>query len=720
MDSNNSPIQGDFLVSHFTDGFYIVSDVNSYTIVYSQDPTSDLWTIKEQQSHFSFNTNTQISPDPVPTGYTGGFVAVSDYKIFYSSTGAYNDFYLMDAFDYTEYQAWGVVYGESGWIVKLGKIPSGTISPSSVFELYVLAIQSETQYSTPIDINFTSYSDYGLSYSSTQKKYISACQSGIIQSSDGTTWSVVNDRFDYYQFVNLVCSGDRCVGISLDSVVFDSANNGQDFDEITLDDVTTIQHSFPVVSLNNGDPSKAIFVIGSQRGLIYASNTASLWFSDGAQDSDSQNFQNCNQILSIEDTLVVNCESKILTSDDGINWNAETYDIDGVYLESVCGDSDSLVGLGNENEIFSSNDWGEKWTQRAKFTLYPNDNFILSNLIRVNHFYIGVGSDQWINQSNNNSYIPVVVSTENYKHWDVYASNVYIYDVVYSKAMKLYVGAGKYGVFSSDDYYDWQRLFSCNMQCTDIVTDGNDAILSLCSNYYDDKIDELIFVSADGGGSWKRIISPCQTYVPQEGMVDEIHCNEIDYVDYLGGFVIYSQDPSGLMFYSDNQGETWQKVSMPYAARFLGITSTDSLVATLTRSVIFSGDDIEFEGDTIQPELYTQPTNSPDQPTYSIPPGFLLTEPLDFESSFEVPTTLPTSFDLSTFDLSSFLNNQDDQDDQDNLSGGAITGIIFAIMFCLVFIVIALLGAALLNKKRKNIQRRNEQTKLLNDENAML
>jgi len=684
------------------------------------------WSVVEPSSGFTINVATQISPNPVPSDWSEGFVAVSDYKIYYSSTGAYNDFTLINSIDYTTYQAWGVTRGTDEWIVKLAKIPDdGVIKSDTIFQLYVISIQDGLTLSNPSQIPYTSYSDYGLSYSSTSKLFISACKEGIIVSSDGDTWNTETTADEVYQFVNLLCSGERCVGVTPEGVLFDSANHGQGYTEITLPSVTFIESNYPRVSINTQNPSKAVFVVGSAHGLIYSSDTASFWSPSATPQESADAFQGCTEIFTVEDVLVMNCDNSVLISGAGEVWTPQVYSLSDITgLTSMCGDNDALVAYTNQKEIYVSTNIGLSWRKRAEFALYPGDDFVISNLVYLNDVFIALASDRWTNEQGEDAAVPIVITSINEEEWDVYSSSAYIFDIAYSKDEDSYYGAGKYGIYSSTNFYEWERLTSSNMECTRITSDGGNNIMALCSNFDETSVDSVVYASADNGNSWSKYTSPCQTYSPQPGDIQVLHCSGLDYVEPLGGFVLYSQDPAGIMFFSDDVANTWAPVDTPYSSRFLGTTTTGDTFVILTKTAVFSGDTFGT-GPSVSSTLYTASTSSPDTQQGDLPPGYLLTEPLDISTS-DIPTTLPPSFDVSSWlnDRSESAPPQYDDDnddkDSDNLSGGAITGIVFAVLFCVIFLIVAVLGAGVIAKKRNEQRLRNEQTKLLNDENDLL
>jgi len=649
---------------------------------------------------------------------------VSDYKIYYSSSGSYGDFTLFTGIDYTTYQAWSAARGDNEWVIKLAMIPEGTISANTIYQLYSMAMEDGLTYTTPVIVPFTSKADYGLAYSSKSEKYITASNEGIISSiNGGATWALQVSQANMFQFQNLQCSGNRCVGIDFNSVVYDSADAAQTFALVTLPGVDYIQGNYPISSLNANNPSDAIFAIGSQHGIIYTSSSAGNWVSSGADTEESEDFQNCIELIVVEDVFVLNCKDQIIVSDDGMEWLPRgVYSIHGnPTLAMMAGENEALVAVAGQNVIFSSSDIGIHWTKRAEFNLYPGDFFQVVNLLRVNDQFVGLGSDRWIPiDSREEVDVPIVIKTQDIKAWNIYASNVYIYDVTYSEEMKKYFGAGKYGVFSSDNLYEWTQETSVNVGCTKIACNFGKSIVALCTNLGESTLDNLIVASSDGI-SWQKFISPCQTWNPQSGMVQTLHCNGLDYIDPLNGYYLYSQDPAGAIFFSQNSGSSWGLVEMPFASRIYAADySSSGTIVTLTKSVAFSGDASGFQvASPTSAPAYTGNTTSPAKPNYAIVPGYIVTEPVDIPSSWE-SSGVPTSFDPQSW-WSNRSTPEYDEDDGDSggLSGGAIFGIIFAIFVFIAVIVVAIVVFVIARKKHL-LSGRNEQTKLINDENDLL
>lgn len=658
-----------------------------------------------------------LAPNPVTPGWEQGFVAVSNYQIFTSSTGNLDSFTLLESVNYTLYQAWSVSKGPNQWVVKLAKIPEETITSNTIFELYTVTINIGFSVSNPKSIGFNSKGDYGLSYSSETSEYISACKQGIISSTNGIEWNLKTAREDYFQFLNLQCAGHRCVGITPDAVVFDSANSGTSYEEIQLNGVSFIAQNYPAVSYAS-DPSKSVYVIATSGGIIYSSESSGYWISTGASIEDSSNFNGCSESINANSSFIYNCIDRIIYTTNGETWESNSYKISNVHsLTSLQGNDEYLVGFANENQIYTSTNLGNNWSLSVEFLLHPTDSFQIYNLMYQKQRWIITATDSWINEEENKSEdIAVVIYSTDAIQWHVYSSSIFLYDIKYSNGLSKYIGAGKYGLYISSNLYDWTRTAATNAECTRISTDGAFTFVAICFNTgQNGERDTIILSSDDGAETWNFYYSPCSQRTSVPGEVAFISCNGLTYVENMDAYILYSQQPSGVMYVTFDNGKEWQLANFPFASRILDISSDDDsdLLSILTTDDIFISNSFHATGNLIPSTSYPKDVSPPEIPKYSLPPGYLLTEPVDISSS-EIPTTISTDFDLSTW-----IENRTGPDSSGGLTGGGIFGIILAILFfpCIIFVMVA---AVLIFRYKQARNRYNEQTKLLNDENDML
>merc|ERR1712137_226835 len=685
-----SPAEGDYLLSQFTDNFYILTDVISDLLFSPTGACDDLsqWRVIEHSSAINQTTNTQVSPRPVPNGWTGGFVVVSDYYIYWSSTGHFGDYKLFDI-DYDHYQAWSVARDGNKWGVKVGYLGEKKDNGNNVYELYTMIINNYTSYTTLTAIGFRSLSDYGLSYCTVSGKFISSCMDGLIVSTDGIKWilkTVTQDSL--FRFESLECHENRCVGIGHDAQLYETGDCGTAFSHINIDTAIPLQRNFPVLS------TSGTYLVGTYHGAIYRSSSPNIWNNVGAAPSD---FSFCDEVIYASNLFVVGCQNWVLTSTDGVNWASHSYVLSGnlnTQLSSISAANDKLlVAFADKNTLFSSTNQAKKWEEIVKLSAKSNDTITLTTMSYVNDQYIALGRDT-IPYNNGYEYFPVAVTSEDAGTWKIYSTNAMLFDITYCSDSKMWFGAGRLGVYSSSNLYNWTRVVENNGDCNKIATHSS-GVVAMCANTVGNTVNNILQMSNDGGSTWTAIYSPCETRVAQAAQIVHPHCSGLTYSAAFKGFLVYSEDPAGLI-YMTRDGTDWDEVTCPYALRIFDVAESSSLFMTLAKDAIYSGPPNNLNSNGQIPSVvYTQSTSSADTQRYSIPPG-LLTEVGPGSSNSSV-------------------------DDNDGLEGGGIAGITIACIFVAVALTILLVVAFVFHRQRVRRQEYlNEQSKLLEAENDML
>ena len=661
-----------------------------------------------------------IAPIPVPDGWNDGFIALTDNKIYFSSSGDYADFELFQGIDYSKYEPWAVAYNNNEWAIKLGALPGVATNDGTVHDIFFMTFEDGLTYSNPINSTFQSFADYGLSYSSSSNNFITATTSGIIGSTDAETWNVISEEADAETLVfnNLVCSGSRCVGVGNDGVAYDSDNSGQDFKNIIFEGITQVTPNYPVVSLNTSSPDSAIFIIGATTGQIVRSDSYKNWKNVGT-GSNAKSFLACTELVTTDDSYFANCQYSLLESEFGEDWFPIEYSNLGTQLNGLASHDKVLAAFSN-NVIYSSDD-GDEWKQRVELVLQPTDAFIISNIKHIHDEWIIFGQNMWTEIYGYNSgdavEIPMIIKSDDLDSFDIYASNSFVVDAIHSEELDDYIGAGQFGLYRSDDLFQWQLMSDTivNVECSQI-TGGGLNFMALCSNYNDTSLESTLFITNDGGATWDNYYSPCELEKESSGY-DNIICDSIVYIDSLQGFFVFAQNPIGLMYFASAGDYNWGKVDINFAFRIYDIAASDSSFVVLGQDAFYKGSISEFQdhvsGSISKQYPYFDYNPSPSE--YPISPGYITTEPKD--SSFEVPSTFdytdPESWRSAQYSLYH-------DSDSNGSNAGMIVGIIFGILAFLI-IIAALIPATIFAKRKYDASKHeSEQTKLLNEENDML
>jgi len=687
-----SPAEGDYLLSQYTDSFYILTDIISDLLFSPTGSCSDLtqWRVVEHSTVINQTTNTQVSPRPVPNGWDGGFVVVSDYYIYWSSSGHFSDFKRIEI-DYDQFEAWSVARDGNKWVIKLGYLREKKTNEDSIYELYTMVVTNRTSFTQPASINFNSLSDFGLSFCTNANQFISSCIEGIITSPDGITWTLKTVTQDsLFRFESLECYGNRCVGIGHDAELYDTSNCGASFSRVVIDTVIPLQRNFPVLS------SDGAFLVGTYHGAIYRSSSPDIWSNVGAPPSE---FSFCDELIYVSDLFVMGCQNWVLTSPDGVNWNSHSYVLSGQLdsqLSSITGTTDDLlVAFADKNVLYSSTNQGKVWDKLVTLTAKTDDTITLTTMTYIESQYVALGRDT-LPYNSGYEFFPIVVTSKDAGSWKIYATNAILYDITYSSKLSLWFGAGHNGIYSSSNLYKWDRVVESNGDCTQIASTAT-RVIAMCSNTVGTTVDHILQMSNDGGSTWSAMYSPCQTRVAQAAQIPNPHCSGLTYSDAFSGFLVYSENPAGLI-YMTRDGSSWDEVSCPYALRIFDMAESPSLFMTLAKDAVYSGPPDHLSTDGKNPSTaYTQSTSSSGTDQYSIPPG-LIAE-LGPGSSY---------FSAS-------------QGDDDGLGGGGIAGITIACIFVVVALSILLVVAFVVHRQRMRRQQYlNEQSKLLEAENDML
>jgi len=628
------------------------------------------------------------APRPVPDGWDGGFVVVSDYYVYYSKSGRFGQYHRIEI-DYDQYEAWSVARDGNKWVVKLGRLRDKKASDDSIYELYTMVITNATSYTTPAAIGYSSLSDYGLGFCTISREFVSSCMEGIIVSPDGVTWTLKTVTQDsLFRFESLVCHDNRCVGIGHDTELYDTSDCGHSFSRVNIDTVIPLQRNFPVLS------SDGAFLVGSYHGAIYRSSSPSIWSNVGAPPSE---FSFCDEIIYTPDLFVVGCQNWVLVSEDGVNWSSHSYVLSGDLarqLSSISASSDDLlVAFAEKNVIYSSTNKAQRWNEVVTLTAKSGDSITLTSMSYINDEFVALGRDT-LPYNSGYEFFPILATSTDGAGWKLYSTNALLNDITYSSKAGKWFGAGRYGVYSSSDITSgkWEQVAQSNGDCTEIES-NSDIIFALCANTVGNTVDSIVQVSTDGGSTWKAIYSPCETRVAQPAEIANPHCSGLGWMDAMGGFIVYSQDPAGLMYFSA-KGETWDQVACPYAPRIYGVAESPSLFMTLAKDAVYSGPpDGVRSNERLSSTPYTANTTSVNTQIYSIPPGYL-TEVGVAASSAE---------------------------GDDGLGGGGIAGITIACIFVVIALSILLIVAFVVHRQRvRRQQYLNEQSKLLEAENDML
>jgi hypothetical protein len=109
---------------------------------------------------FPLLTNIELAPTLVPENYTGGFVGLLNYRVYYSESGSLTDWSeINNAFDSTVWQAWGVAYGDNQWVIKLGSVDLSD-------QIASIVSSDGYRWSEPLYTGLTANKDFSIAYCS--------------------------------------------------------------------------------------------------------------------------------------------------------------------------------------------------------------------------------------------------------------------------------------------------------------------------------------------------------------------------------------------------------------------------------------------------------------------------------------------------------------------------------------------------------------------------
>ena len=467
-------------------------------------------------------------------------------------------------------------------------------------QVYFSTSDNTKEWLALVPSTFTSNNDSTLSFCATSNVYISLFDEGTGTSTDGVTWTLVDTSFTDVMH-SIVCIDDNCIGAS-QGLVYSSSTCGNNWGGVGLEDLDYIPIPFPVV----GNLASPTFFVGGNDALIFTQAGTGPWYQTlNADSSQTKYFRDCTDLIYSNATFISTCYQSILISSNGVNWGSISYTLEGTSDKQITlitpEEKGTLLGVIENNFLYESLDNGYSFSPLVQITLREGeDDFNIYNIRALNGRWIAMGSDLWPissssqftpyyehNEESLNVYNPFFAISQNYNsnQWNVYGSNAWINDITFLN--NLYYGAGKGGVFSSSDFYNWKTLSTVNGECTAIATDSLSNIIATCGNNNGVSVDNILIISEDSGVSWSNYKSPCAT--SNTLSESQIQCTYLQYLNYTKNFVTYSNQETGSIFLSDTLKVTgWSLVSMPYAVGVVSVFDNGIEFVALTDEVILS------------------------------------------------------------------------------------------------------------------------------------
>jgi hypothetical protein len=532
-------------------------------------------------------------------------------------------------------------------------------------------------WGSPIDSGFSGANDDSISYCSGKGLYIASFSEGLGSSSDGLYWDITEPNMKVTMH-SIVCVGDRCVGAT-NSDIYSSNTCDVDWSDVQLPSLRRISNAFPVQSfvVNKGINSTAIMV-GGNDGLIFANTAPGTWLQTGTPQEQANDFYLCNELVYSGKKFVVGCYKSVLQSSDGKEWEKDSYSLSSTndkQLSLITSNNQGLLAAEGESDIFFvSDNHGSSWDFNTEFKLHEDDDFDIYQIKALKDSWIVLASDTWSIRNSSqftpyydhdpNSlqvYNPFVLVSNSYNpsSWKAYGSNAWILDLLFSPTRKIYIGAGKGGIFSSANLYEWTRISEVNGECYTISENDGDIMVALCTNTVGSVVDNIVKVSTNDGLSWTNYKSPCTTSSRLTRI--PITCKYLQYLNSIKSFAIFSDQISGMIYLSKTPSTNWSQLNFPYAQSIWGIADNDnSKIVMLTDEVIVSDDAYAIKyGNTVNTITYTSPTVAPP---------------------------------VATFPMVGLLKDTDHnyEDDEEDLSGGAVAGIVIGSIFgAILFVIVA-------------------------------
>ena len=342
---------------------------------------------------------------------------------------------------------------------------------------------------------------------------------GVWKSADrGITWENIQNNIDtigFGQDIEIDPSDPNILYLARFNIAEEynhdclskSINGGESWFDITPDILTVPKvKDIKISPVNNN----VIFICTSNDGVLKSMDGGYTWtfINSGLRVNETARMA----IDSTNDILYLGTyhDGIYKSLDEGVTWQSISYNVPSVETRNVdiCPDSSSIVVVAARNGLFSTSDSGQSWE-------YINTGIALQQEISVVRFDPGNGNILYCATGYNNDYY--------------HPSNTGFY-------------------FSSNIGYSWERRsqgLPGNIHYKEIAVSSNgeaDKRIFLGSS-------RGLFYSDDQGILWHRL---------QNGLPSECNCVELE-VSTANQNIIGVADMQGLLFLSNDRGETWSQ-----------------------------------------------------------------------------------------------------------------------------------------------------------------